>query len=148
GRNSGWPWRRSRWHSWCCLPPACLGCRRRGRGDGRPRRRQETYNPASHASRPAMDQLCIVTTVGTIDKIYFDDKSHYQIGEPQTGRRLDALRVAFAYRVVPSLRKDRLHLADTDRELVRATIEAQEARHVLVTHGTDSMVASAKVLEW
>ncbi|NUO71711.1 MAG: asparaginase, partial [Frateuria sp.] len=27
-----------------------------------------------------MDQLCIVTTGGTIDKIYFDDKSDYQIG--------------------------------------------------------------------
>jgi L-asparaginase len=32
-----------------------------------------------------MDTLCIVTTGGTIDKIYFDDKSDYQIGEPQIG---------------------------------------------------------------
>ncbi len=94
-----------------------------------------------------MDQLCIVTTGGTIDKIYFDDKSDFQIGEPQIGRILDELGVAFGYRVIPILRKDSLHLNDGDRELVRATIAAQDTRHVLVTHGTDSMVATAKVLE-
>ncbi len=93
-----------------------------------------------------MDQLCIVTTGGTIDKIYFDDKSDYQIGEPQIGRILEELGVAFRYRVIPILRKDSLHLADSDRELIRATIAAQDARHVLVTHGTDSMVETAKVL--
>ena len=93
-----------------------------------------------------MDQLCIVTTGGTIDKIYFDDKSDFQIGEPQIGRILDELGVAFRYSVIPILRKDSLHITDDDRELVRATIAAQDARHVLVTHGTDSMVATAKVL--
>ena len=93
-----------------------------------------------------MDQLCIVTTGGTIDKIYFDDKSDFQIGEPQIGRILDELGVAFRYSVIPILRKDSLHIGDADRELVRATIAAQDARHVLVTHGTDSMVATAKVL--
>lgn len=93
-----------------------------------------------------MEQLCIVTTGGTIDKIYFDDKSDYQIGEPQIGRILQELGVAFHYRVIPILRKDSLHLGDSDRELIRATIAAQDTRHVLVTHGTDSMVATAKVL--
>jgi len=93
-----------------------------------------------------MDQLCVVTTGGTIDKVYFDDKSDFQVGEPQIGRILEELGVAFRFDVVPVLRKDSLHLDDADRELVRATIEAQDARHVLVTHGTDSMVATARVL--
>src|SRR5690606_41225431 len=43
-------------------------------------------------------------------------------------------------------RKDSLHITDADRELVRATIAAQPARHVLVTHGTDSMVQTGMVL--
>ena len=93
-----------------------------------------------------MDQLCIVTTGGTIDKIYFDDKSDFQVGEPQIGRILEELGVAFRYNVIPIIRKDSLHLTDKDRELLRATIAAQDATHVLVTHGTDSMVESAKVL--
>ena len=93
-----------------------------------------------------MEELLIVTTGGTIDKIYFDDKSDYQIGDPQIGRMLEELGVAFRFSVIPILRKESLHLGDADRELVRATIAAQPARHVLVTHGTDSMIATAKVL--
>jgi L-asparaginase len=93
-----------------------------------------------------MDSLCIVTTGGTIDKIYFDDKSDFQVGEPQIGRILEELGVAFRYTVIPIIRKDSLHITDSDRELVRATIAAQPCRHVLVTHGTDSMVQTAQVL--
>jgi L-asparaginase len=93
-----------------------------------------------------MDQLCIVTTGGTIDKVYFDDKSDFQVGEPQIARILEELGVAFPYTVIPVMRKDSLHLTGADRELLRTTIAAQDARHVLVTHGTDSMVETAKVL--
>ncbi|MGJ4730010.1 asparaginase domain-containing protein [Luteimonas sp. SDU101] len=93
-----------------------------------------------------MEELLIVTTGGTIDKIYFDDKSDYQVGDPQIGRILEELGVAFRFRVIPILRKDSLHISDEDRELVRATIAAQPARHVLLTHGTDSMVETARVL--
>jgi L-asparaginase len=93
-----------------------------------------------------MEELLIVTTGGTIDKIYFDDKSDYQVGDPQIGRILEELGVAFRFRVIPILRKDSLHITDEDRELVRATIAAQPATHVLVTHGTDSMVSTARVL--
>ena len=94
-----------------------------------------------------MDELLIVTTGGTIDKIYFDDKSDYQIGDPQIGAILRELGVTFRFSVIPILRKDSLHITDQDRELVRATIAAQPARHVLVTHGTDSMVQTGQVLK-
>jgi L-asparaginase len=93
-----------------------------------------------------MQQLCIVTTGGTIDKVYFDDKSDFQVGEPQIGRILQELGVAFRFNVIPIIRKDSLHITAADRELLRQTIAAQPATHVLVTHGTDSMVETAKVL--
>jgi L-asparaginase len=93
-----------------------------------------------------VDQLLIVTTGGTIDKVYFDDKSDYQVGDPQIGRILQELGVAFRFTVIPIIRKDSLHINDADRELLRATIAAQPMRHVLVTHGTDTMVETAKVL--
>ncbi len=91
--------------------------------------------------------LTIVTTGGTIDKIYFDDKSTFQIGAPQIGEILTSLGVAFTFDVIPLLRKDSLHIADSDRELIRRTIEAQPHRQVLVTHGTDTMVETAQVLQ-
>lgn len=102
--------------------------------------------PLPHLSARTMDQLCIVTTGGTIDKIYFDDKSDYQIGEPQIGSILRELGVGFEFSVIPIIRKDSLHITPEDRELIRAAIAAQPARHVLVTHGTDTMVETAKVL--
>ena len=94
-----------------------------------------------------MDHLTIVTTGGTIDKIYFDDKSSFQVGAPQIGEILAAIGVAFRFDVIALLRKDSLHIDEDDRELVRRTIEAQPGRHVLVTHGTDTMVETARVLD-
>ena len=93
-----------------------------------------------------MDSLLIVTTGGTIDKIYFDAKSDYQVGEPQIGGILEDFRVAFRFHVIPLLRKDSLFVTDADRQLLRATIAAQDETQVLVTHGTDSMVQTAEVL--
>ncbi len=93
-----------------------------------------------------MDQLLVVTTGGTIDKIYFDDKSDYQIGDPQIGRILEELGVAFRFTVISLLRKDSLHISSEDRALIRQAIAAQPATHVLVTHGTDTMVETAAVL--
>ena len=72
-----------------------------------------------------MQHLSVVTTGGTIDKIYFDDKSAYEIGDPQIGKILDALGVAFTFDVLPALRKDSLHLDESDRDLLRRLIEAQ-----------------------
>jgi len=93
-----------------------------------------------------MQTLLIITTGGTIDKMYFDDKSDFQVGDPQIGHMLEEMGMAFDFQVIPILRKDSLHLTDTDRDLICATIAAQPARHVLITHGTDSMIATAKAL--
>ncbi|MBS0487883.1 MAG: asparaginase [Proteobacteria bacterium] len=93
-----------------------------------------------------LQHLTIVATGGTIDKIYFDDKSAYQIGAPQIGEILKQLGVAFEFEVIALMRKDSLHMDDADRDLVRRTIAAQPHRHVLVTHGTDTMVETARAL--
>ncbi len=93
-----------------------------------------------------MQHLTIVTTGGTIDKIYFDDKSQFQIGDPQIGEILTTLGVAFTFEVIPAMRKDSLHMDDGDRALIREAILGQPHRHVLVTHGTDTMVETARAL--
>ena len=93
-----------------------------------------------------LQHLTIVATGGTIDKIYFDDKSAYQIGAPQIGEILKQLGVAFEFEVIALMRKDSLHMDDADRDLIRRTIQAQPHRHVLVTHGTDTMVETAREL--
>ena len=94
-----------------------------------------------------ISKLLIITTGGTIDKIYFDDKSDYQVGEPQIGQILHLMHVAFDFEVTALMRKDSLHITDRDRALIRATVDASDSRHVLITHGTDSMIATAEALD-
>lgn len=93
-----------------------------------------------------MKLLQIITTGGTIDKIYYDEKSDYQIGEPEIARILTDMKVAFRWQVQPLMRKDSLQLNDADRDLVRRAVEASDAKHFLITHGTDTMVETAAVL--
>lgn len=93
-----------------------------------------------------ISRLLIITTGGTIDKIYFDDKSDYQVGEPQISQILRAMNVAFAFEVNALLRKDSLHLNDDDRRSIREAVLASDTKHVLITHGTDTMVDTARVL--
>ena len=93
-----------------------------------------------------MQHLTVITTGGTIDKVYFDAKSDYQVGAPQIGEILTQLGVAFDFDVVPVLRKDSLDMTDADRAAIRTAIEQQPHRHILITHGTDSMVETARAL--
>ena len=94
-----------------------------------------------------ISKLLIITTGGTIDKIYFDDKSDYQVGEPQISQILHAMHVAFEFEVSALMRKDSLHITHDDRRLIRAAITASAASHVLITHGTDTMVETALELQ-
>lgn len=91
--------------------------------------------------------LHIITTGGTIDKIYFDAKSDYQVGEPVIGELLDTMGVSFPYTVESALRKDSLDLNDDDRAHIRRLVEACSEPRVLITHGTDGMVATGQALK-
>ena len=92
-------------------------------------------------------KLKIVTTGGTIDKIYFDAKSEYQVGEPQIGEVLKEANVALAYDIISPVQKDSLDLTDQDRRLIHQAVDSAAERHVIVTHGTDTMIETARVLK-
>lgn len=88
----------------------------------------------------------IFTTGGTIDKTYFDQKSRYQVGEPQASGVLERANVVLDYRVVPIMQKDSLELNDADRATIRNAIASDPDRRVVVTHGTDTMIKTAQSL--
>ncbi len=90
--------------------------------------------------------ILVLTTGGTIDKAYFDALSEYKIVDSGIPGLLHEARVALPFRVVELMRKDSLELTDADRDLVaRMAREAPEHR-VVVTHGTDTMTQTARVL--
>jgi len=91
-------------------------------------------------------KIKIVTTGGTIDKIYFDRKNEFQVGAPQIGEVLTEANITLDYEVIQLLHKDSLDLTDADRRLICETIRSDPGRLFVVTHGTDTMLATAKVL--
>jgi len=90
--------------------------------------------------------ILLLTTGGTIDKIYFDALSDYQVGETVVARLLEIGRVRRPFRIEEVTRKDSLELTDADRALIRDRVVAAPEAHVIITHGTDTMTETAKVL--
>lgn len=88
-----------------------------------------------------------ITTGGTIDKIYFDDLSQYEVGESQIQHILHEGLVTFDYEVEPLLHKDSLEITDQDRQVLRDFIANDSAERFVVTHGTDTMPDTARALE-
>lgn len=91
-------------------------------------------------------KIKIFSVGGTIDKVYFDSLSAYQVGSPSIREILDGLPIAFEYEIESLLRKDSLEMDDADRQLVRSAVENESARLILITHGTDTMVETGKTL--
>ena len=92
-------------------------------------------------------KIIIYTTGGTIDKVYFDQKSDYQVGDPQAKGLLERANVVLDYEVESIVKKDSLDFTDEDRELVRKKVASCPFDRVVVTHGTDRMIDTAKVLD-
>ncbi|WIO73127.1 asparaginase domain-containing protein [Porticoccaceae bacterium LTM1] len=91
-------------------------------------------------------KINIITTGGTIDKIYFDAKSDYQVGDPVIGELLKRMEVGFEFEVTSVLRKDSLDLTEEDRQLIVENVKNCDSDYVLVTHGTDGMVETGRWL--
>ena len=90
--------------------------------------------------------ILIITTGGTIDKVYFDAKSEFEVGDSVVGRLLEQAHVRQDYQMVSLMRKDSLEITDADRELIRDTIAGRSESRVVVTHGTDTLTDTADML--
>lgn len=93
-----------------------------------------------------MSGIAILTTGGTIDKLYFDALSEYRIGDSVVAQLLGIARVRHPFRVLSLMRKDSLELTDQDRGLIAQTARDAPEIRLVITHGTDTMTETAKAL--
>ncbi len=88
----------------------------------------------------------IFTTGGTIDKVYFDANSAFEIGDTLLPELLTESNIHDGYAISGLLRKDSLEMTDADREAIREAVAAADATQILITHGTDTMAETARAL--
>lgn len=88
----------------------------------------------------------ILTTGGTIDKIYFDATSEYEIGDPTIPHIFSEVGVHAEYELESVMRKDSLDISDDDRDVLKQKCEGTKQERILITHGTDTMCQTAEYL--
>lgn len=101
---------------------------------------------AEGRAKTAELKLHVLTTGGTIDKVYFDARSEFQVGPPMIAELLREANVTWEVVLDPVLAKDSLEFTAADRRLIRARVMACAGKRVLITHGTDTMVETAHAL--
>ena len=87
------------------------------------------------------------TIGGTIDKVYFDKKNDYQVGHSLLFEILKWANVGFEYECESILKKDSLDITEEERQIILGRVAKEKCRHIVITHGTDTMIQTAKKLQ-
>jgi len=90
--------------------------------------------------------VLILTTGGTIDKIYFDASSEFEVGAPTIPHIFQDVGATIDHELLPLFRKDSLEMTTEDRLQIRKACEDTSHRQILITHGTDTMAETAEAL--
>ena len=97
-----------------------------------------------------MLKVNVITTGGTIEKIYSEQTSTVVNLDNQIDRYLGRLRLPDCdIRVVPLMNKDSLEMTDADRSAILETVERmlREPSVIVIIHGTDTMVQTGCFLK-
>ena len=92
-------------------------------------------------------KIKIFTTGGSIDKFYSSAKNTFVVGESQIRNILAEANVSVEYEVESLLKKDSLEMTHEDRSYIFEKVSSDPASRILITHGTDTMIETAKTLQ-
>lgn len=88
----------------------------------------------------------LFVTGGTFDKTYDFLRGELYFEDTQVPEMLRLGRNTIEVRVRTLMMIDSLDMTEADRELIAYNCRICEEKHVLITHGTDTMVQTAKIL--
>ncbi len=93
--------------------------------------------------------ILFVQTGGTIDKDYPRVMASYafKIAKPAVRKFMKQVQPSFKYRIIEALKKDSLDITDSDREKIAEVCTKSKEKHIIITHGTDTMVKTAQKLD-
>ena len=99
----------------------------------------------SAATLPAR-MIQIFVTGGTFDKDYDTITGHLVFGETHVNEMLERGRCTLRHNVRTLMMIDSLEMTDDDRAIIAHNVERTAARHVVITHGSDTIVQTAAYL--
>ncbi|MEX2472552.1 MAG: asparaginase domain-containing protein [Gemmatimonadota bacterium] len=88
----------------------------------------------------------LFVTGGTFDKEYDEIHGTLQFGDTHLPEMLDMGRCRLDVNVRTLMMVDSLEMTATDREMIARNCRDVPERHIVITHGTDTMVETARVL--
>lgn len=95
--------------------------------------------------------ITFVQTGGTIDKDYPRGETNhgyeFAIADAAVKSIMPFTHAMFTYDLLEITKKDSLDLTDMDRAKIVAAVEAALSNHIVITHGTDTMVKTAEALQ-
>ena len=97
-----------------------------------------------------MLKLSVITTGGTIEKVYSEQTSTVENLDNQIHRYLGRLRLPDCdVQVTPLMNKDSLEMTNADRSAILEVVEQMlaECAALVITHGTDTMVQTGLYLK-
>lgn len=93
-----------------------------------------------------MDGIRIITTGGTFDKLYDAIKGELTFRESHLPRILQQARCYLPITLETVLAVDSLNMTEEQRVMVSDHVASSFENKIVVTHGTDTMVATANVV--
>ncbi len=93
-------------------------------------------------------KILFIQTGGTIDKDYPRGANSYAfvISDPAVKRILSKVNSNFEFTILRLLKKDSLDLTDKDRQKIYDACIRSDTDKIIITHGTDTMVETARKL--
>ncbi len=88
----------------------------------------------------------ILITGGTIAKTYDDIRGELIFDKDHLAKMISQARITKPLSSKLLFLKDSLHMDDSDRALIKEAILGSRSKNILVLHGTDTMVESAKYI--
>ena len=88
----------------------------------------------------------IITTGGTFDKLYDEIRGELTFKDSHLPRILEQSRCTLKMNVENCLAIDSLYMNEEHRLKVAASCQYSEEKHIVIIHGTDTMVETAHVI--
>ena len=91
-------------------------------------------------------RIRLFITGGTIDKVYNQSKGELEFDQTHFPEILSRARIEVDLLIEELLLIDSLDMVDTDRELILDKCSKCDEKFILITHGTDTMCETARLL--